>query len=67
MINLLFQVGERIVEGLQGVLEGTESPELMVATVDVLRELNKEHSPIINNYFQVWIMQLYIFHIDIDI
>lgn len=45
-------------EGLQGVLEGTESPELMVATVDVLRELNKEHSHIINNYFQVWIAQL---------
>lgn len=47
------QVGEKIVEGLQGILEGTETPEVMVATVDVLRELNLTHSHILNNYFQV--------------
>lgn len=47
------QVGEKIVEGLQGILEGTETPEVMVATVDVLRELNLTHRHILNNYFQV--------------
>lgn len=47
------QVGEKIVEGLQVILEGTETPEVMVATVDVLRELNLTHSHILNNYFQV--------------
>lgn len=35
------------------MLEGTETPEVMVATVDVLRELNVNHSHILNNYFQV--------------
>lgn len=49
----VIQVGEKIVEGLQGILEGTETPEVMVATVDVLRELNLTHSHILNNYFQV--------------
>lgn len=53
IFHCIMQVGEKIVEGLQGILEGTETPEVMVATVDVLRELNLSHSHILNNYFQV--------------
>ncbi|KAK8726162.1 hypothetical protein OTU49_010400, partial [Cherax quadricarinatus] len=60
----LDQVGEKIVEGLQGVLEGTETPEVMVATVDVLRELNINHSHILNNYFQDIVDILVGWHID---
>lgn len=60
----LSQVGERIVEGLQVVLEGTETPEVMVATVDVLRELNVNHSHILNNYFQDIVDILVGWHID---
>lgn len=56
----VIQVGEKIVEGLQGILEGTETPEVMVATVDVLRELNLTHSHILNKYFQVsWLSVMY--------
>ncbi|KAG0722298.1 Serine/threonine-protein kinase SMG1 [Chionoecetes opilio] len=60
----LDQVGEKIVEGLQGILEGTETPEVMVATVDVLRELNQSHSHILNNYFQDVVDILVGWHID---
>lgn len=60
----LNQVGEKIVEGLQGILEGTETPEVMVATVDVLRELNLTHSHVLNNYFQDVVDILVGWHID---
>ncbi|KAK7086209.1 hypothetical protein SK128_014255 [Halocaridina rubra] len=58
------QVGAKIVEGLQGVLEGTETPEVMVAVVDVLRELNIHHSHILNKYFQDIVDILVGWHID---
>uniref|UniRef100_A0A0P4WEM1 non-specific serine/threonine protein kinase n=1 Tax=Scylla olivacea TaxID=85551 RepID=A0A0P4WEM1_SCYOL len=60
----LDQVGEKIVEGLQVILEGTETPEVMVATVDVLRELNLTHSHVLNNYFQDVVDILVGWHID---
>lgn len=58
------QVGTKIVEGLQGVLEGTETPEVMVAIVDVLRELNINHSHILDKYFQDIVDILVGWHID---
>ncbi|CAL4121140.1 unnamed protein product, partial [Meganyctiphanes norvegica] len=57
-------VGVQVVKGLQGVLEVTETPEVMVATVDVLRCLHSSHSTLLQPYFQDVVDILVGWHID---
>ena len=47
------QIGEYLVEGLQGILEETEVVEVMVITVDILRKIHFLSATCITQYFQV--------------
>ena len=40
-------------EGLQSVLEGTETAEVMVATVDILRHIHSVSPNVLEGFFQV--------------